>query len=153
VVEYCIDVGDRKRAQAALRERDERLQLLLGHATDYAVIISDAEDRVVEWLGGAEAITGWSAGEVMGKPLELIFTPEDRAAGMPGLETRQATETGRAENVRWHRRKDGSLFFAEGVTVALRGPAGELRGFGKVFRDATSRKLAEERLTRDALLL
>ena len=103
--------------------------------------------------GRGRAITGWRADEVMGEPVAVIFTPEDRAAGVPGRETRKAAETGRAENIRWHRRKDGSRFFAEGVTVALRGPAGGLRGFGKVFRDATARKLAEERLTRDAMLL
>jgi len=148
-----LDTTDRKRVEAALRERDERLQLLLGHATDYAVIISDPEDRVVEWLGGSEAITGWRADEIAGEPLEIIFTPEDRAAGVPGLETRKAADAGRAENTRWHQRKDGSRFYAEGVTVAVRGPVGELRGFGKVFRDATTRKLAEERLTRDAMLL
>ena len=137
-----IDTTDRKRAEEAARERDERLQLLLGHATDYAVIISDPGDRVLEWLGGAEAITGWRAAEVLGQPVALIFTPEDRAAGAPDQETGKAAETGRAENVRWHQRKDGTRFFAEGVTVSLRGPAGELRGFGKVFRDATARKLA-----------
>lgn len=148
-----IDTTERKRVEAALRERDERLQLLLGTATDYAVIISDPEDRVLEWLGGAEVITGWRADEVAGQPVAVIFTPEDREAGVPERETRKAAETGRTENTRWHQRKDGTQFFAEGVTVAVRGPAGELRGFGKVFRDATDRKLSEERLTRDAMLL
>jgi PAS domain S-box-containing protein len=148
-----LDTTERRRAEAALRERDDRLQLLLGHATDYAVIISDPQDRILEWLGGAEKITGWRADEVVGQPVALIFTPEDRAAGLPDLETRNAAETGRAENTRWHQRKDGSRFFGEGVTVAMRGPAGELHGFGKVFRDATARKLAEQRLTRDAMLL
>jgi PAS domain S-box-containing protein len=152
------DITERKEAEEAIRVRDERLQLLLGHATDYAVIISDPEDRVLEWLGGAEAITGWRLDEVLGKRLEIIFTPEDRAAGVAlaetskAAETRQA-ETRQAENVRWHQRKDGTRFFAEGVTVAIRGPDGQLRGFGKVFRDATARKLAEETLTRDAMLL
>ena len=144
---------ERARAEEVAREQDERLKLLLGHATDYAVIISDPKDRVLEWLGGAEAITGWRADEVMGQPVEIIFTPEDRAAGVPRDETEKAAATGRTENVRWHQRKDGSRFFGEGVTVSIRGPAGELRGFGKVFRDATSRKLTEERLTRDAMLL
>ncbi|WP_435017588.1 PAS domain S-box protein [Tundrisphaera sp. TA3] len=144
---------ERARAEASIRERDERIQLLLGHATDYAVVISDVRDRVLEWLGGAEAITGWRADEAIGEPVAILFTPEDRAAGVPEREAGEAAASGRAEDVRWHRRKDGSRFFAEGVTVAIRGPAGELRGYGKVFRDATARKRAEERLTRDAMLL
>lgn len=147
------DVTERRRSEEAVQERDQRLQLFLGNATDYAVIISDTEDRVTEWLGGSERITGWRADEVLGRPLDFIFTPEDRAAGVPGDETARAALTGRAENTRWYARKDGSRFFAEGVTIGLRGPAGELRGFGKVFRDATDQKLAQEALARDALLL
>ncbi|MDB5337147.1 MAG: luxQ 1 [Planctomycetaceae bacterium] len=147
------DVTERKHAAEAIRQRDERIQLFLDNATDYAVIICDSNDRVVEWLGGAERITGWPANEVQGKPVDLIFTSEDRAAGVPGVETARAAEVGRAENTRWHVRRDGSRFFAEGVAVALRGTSGELRGFGKVFRDATAQKLAQEALARDALLL
>ncbi|HEX4613741.1 MAG TPA: PAS domain S-box protein, partial [Urbifossiella sp.] len=146
VVERSWAHVERVRAEAAVRERDERLQLFLGNATDYAVIISDPQDRAVEWLGGAERITGWPADEALGQPVEVIFTPEDRAAGVPGRETARAAATGRAENVRWHQRKDGSRFFAEGVTVSLRGPGGELRGFGKVFRDATEQRRAEAAL-------
>ncbi|WP_439624898.1 PAS domain S-box protein [Gemmata sp.] len=138
------DVTARKRAEAALRERDERLQLFLENATDYAVIISDPDDRAVEWLGGAERITGWRADEALGRPVAVIFTPEDRAAGVPVAETDRAAATGRSENTRWHQRKDGTRFFAEGVTVGFRGPGGELRGFGKVFRDATEKKRAED---------
>ncbi len=141
---FTRDVTDRVRAEAGLREREERLQMFLGNATDYALIISDADDRALEWLGGSEAITGWRADEAAGRPLDFIFTPEDRAAGVPRAETRRAAETGRAENARWHERKDGTRFFAEGVTVGIRGPGGELRGFGKVFRDATARKRAED---------
>ncbi len=91
VVEYCIDVGDRKRAEAAVRERDERLQLLLGHATDYAVIISDPRGPGAGVVGGAEAITGWRAGRGDGATRGAhLRTPEDRADGVPGWETRKS---------------------------------------------------------------
>lgn len=144
IIVQGIDQTERKRAEQGVRERDERLQLFLGAAADYAVIISGPDDRVTEWLGGSERITGWRGDEAMGQPLSLIFTPEDRAAGVPEQETSKAAETGRADNTRWHQRKDGSQFFAEGVTVGIRDPGGELRGFGKVFRDRTDRKRAED---------
>jgi PAS domain S-box-containing protein len=148
-----IDLTGRKRAEAAVRQRDERLRLFLENATDYAVIITDAEGRILEWKGGAEQITGWREDEVLGATAEVIFTPEDRAAGAPEEEKRKALEDGRAEDKRWHLKKDGSRFFGDGVMTCLRGPAGELQGFGKVLRDVTGRKRAEEALAWDALLL
>ncbi|WP_406697952.1 PAS domain S-box protein [Singulisphaera sp. Ch08] len=144
---------ERKRAEAALRQRDERLQLFLGNATDYAILITDPEGQALEWQGGAEQITGWRAEEMFGKSTSVIFTPEDRAAGVPELEMAKAAQVGRAEDKRWHLKKDGSRFFADGVMVGLRGPAGELRGFGKVFRDATGQKRAEEDLKKQSLRL
>jgi PAS domain S-box-containing protein len=140
------DVTDRRRAEEALREKDERLQLLVGHATDYALVMTDSEGRVLEWAGGAERITGWREDEVRGRPAAVLFTPEDRAAGRPEEEMRTAAEAGRALDKRWHVRKDGTRFFGDGVMVPLRGPAGDLRGFGKVFQDVTDRKRAEEAL-------
>jgi PAS domain S-box-containing protein len=138
------DVTERLRAQAALREREERLRLLIDHASDYAMIMSDPDGRVIEWLGGAERITGWNEAEVLGRRADFFFTPEDRAAGVPEREMLGACQNGRAEDKRWHQRRDGSRFFGDGVMASLWDDDGELRGYGKVVRDVTERKLAEE---------
>ncbi|AMV23341.1 Autoinducer 2 sensor kinase/phosphatase LuxQ [Gemmata sp. SH-PL17] len=138
------DISDRKRSEARLREKDERFQLLVDRARDYAVVVTDRDGRLIEWAGGAEGITGFGPADVLGKPADVLFTPEDRAAGMPAREMEQAAREGRAEDKRWHVRKDGSQFFADGVMVPLRGDDGALHGFGKVFRDVTARKRAEE---------
>lgn len=143
VLIHGIDLTDRLRAEAEAREKDQRLQLLLGNATDYAVLITDPDGIVVDWAGGAEAITGFAPADVLGRPADVIFTHEDRAAGVPAREMATAAREGRAEDKRWHLRKDGSTFFAEGVMVPLR-EAGSLRGFGKLFRDATARRRSEE---------
>ena len=58
---------------------------------------------------------GWSEKERVGSTAELIFTPEDRLAQVPQREIREALETGRATDERWHVRKDGSRFWASGV--------------------------------------
>ncbi|QEG31319.1 Autoinducer 2 sensor kinase/phosphatase LuxQ [Gemmata obscuriglobus] len=138
------DISDRKRAEAMLREKDERLQLLVDRARDYAVLVTDRDGRVIEWAGGAEGITGFAPADVLGRPADVIFTPADRAAGVPAREMELAAREGRAEDKRWHVRKDGSEFFADGVMVPLRDEDGALHGFGKVFRDATPRKRTEE---------
>lgn len=133
-------------AEAAALANERRLRLFLEDAKDYALMLLDTESRIVDWLGAAETITGWSAAEVSGRSIEILFTDEDRAAGIPQKEKEQAARTGRAEDRRWHVRKDSSLFFAEGVTTSFRDEAGELQGFGKIFRDSTLHKQAEAAL-------
>ncbi len=141
-----LDVTAQRLVQEQIRQKDERLKLLVDRSRDYAVVILDREGRVVEWTGGAETITGFAAGEALGREAEFLFSPEDRAADRAAREREIAILEGRAEDKRWHVRKDGSRFFADGVTTPLRGDDGELRGFGKVFRDATDGKRAEEAL-------
>jgi PAS domain S-box-containing protein len=139
---------EEERHRAALRSRDERLRLILDNISDYAFIGTDVERRITEWEGGAAAITGWSFEQIRGKQVDLLFTPEDRAAGVPGQETGGALRDGRAEDKRWHLRRDGSRFFADGITVPLRDDSGHHLGYAKIMRDATAEKLAGEKLAR-----
>lgn len=139
-----IDVTERKRAEEEVRVKDERLKLLVENIKDYAVVIADREGTILEWGGGAERITGFSASDANGQKTHLLFTPEDRIAGRPESEIRKAAEEGRAEDRRWHLKKDGSRFFADGVMVALYDDREKLRGFGKVFKDATGEELAKK---------
>jgi PAS domain S-box-containing protein len=148
ILAHGIDLTDRYRAESAVRERDQRLQLMLGNAVDYGLVITDREGTILEWLGGAEHITGWSADEVIGKPSALLFTEEDRRQGRPQEELREAASSGRATDRRWHARRDGSQFFGDGVVIAMRGDTGELHGFGKLFRDDTQRKRSSDELAR-----
>jgi len=144
VVERCWAHIERVRDAVALREKDERLKLLVENIKDYAVIIVDLEGTVIEWQGGATRITGFAASEAVGLRVDIIFTAEDRAAGRSEEEMRRAASDGRAEDRRWHVKKDGSRFFADGVLIGLCDEPGKLRGFGKVFKDATGEALAEE---------
>ncbi len=145
------DVTERRATEARLRETDERLRLLVEGARDHAMILLDANGGIVHWNTGAERITGWTEAEVLGEHGALFFTPEDRAAGRPEQEMATARESGRAEDKRWHLKKDGSRFFADGVLTSLRGEdgaseGGPLRGYAKVMRDATKRKQEQDAL-------
>jgi len=139
---------ERERHAAALNEKDARIRLLLENLRDYAFIVTDVDGWITEWEGGAEAITGWSARQAIGKSLSMIFAPEDRIAGQPDIEMTEAREQGRCEDKRWHVRKDGSRFYADGVTVALNDSNGGLRGFTKIFRDLTDEKRVADNLRR-----
>jgi PAS domain S-box-containing protein len=136
-------------SRAALREREEWLHLILDSAADYAIFSTDLERRVVSWNAGAERLLGWAEEEIIGRTADAIFTPEDRAAGVPEREAMKALAEGRAENERWHLRRDGTRFWASGLAMPLRdpgdGPGAPPRGLLAVMRDQTERRLAEER--------
>ena len=120
---------------------DQRYRLLVDHAVEHALIITDDKGIIVEWSPGAERLLGWPAQETVGQPIAMIFTPEDRAANAPQEEMFNAMALGRSSDVRWHLRKDGTSVFCDGVVNKLLDPHGkQLLGFGKVVREAYSSK-------------
>jgi PAS domain S-box-containing protein len=125
----------------------EDLLVLLDSANDLALIFTDAEHNITRWSVGAELILGWSEHEIVGsRQIDLIYTPEDRAAGIPQQDQDIALQNGRVEDNRWYLKKDGTRFFAAGVLVALYNHDGTLRGFGKLLRDQTKQRQMEEHL-------
>ena len=129
-----------------LRATEERFRLTVASARDYAILISDPEDRITDWFPGAAAIFGWSAEEIIGKSASVLFTDEDQNKKEDAKEIETARAEGLAPNVRWHSCKDGSRVFIEGTVRALRDADGGLLGFLKIGQDVTDRRRAEERL-------
>lgn len=115
---------------------------------DYALIVMAADGTVRSWSDGAEVIFGYTASEIAGCPLAMLFTPEDQAQGAPAAELATAARRGRAEDERWHMRKGGSRIWVTGTVRALRGGNGEVTGFVKLAREVTTKKFAE--LSREA---
>jgi len=123
---------------------EEHLRLILGSATEYAIFTLDTEGRVTSWNPGARRLLGHEADAVLGRPGEIIFTLEDRAARVPAIEMCRAAEEGRAGDERWHLRRDGSRVWTSGTMMPLLGGDGGLRGFLKILRDQTARRHGEE---------
>jgi len=138
------DLTERRRHEEELRVSEERVRLLMDAVQDYAIFMLSPEGTVESWSAGAEAIKGYRAAEIVGHDFRVFYTPEDRAAGKPELALRTALEKGRFETEGWRVRKDGSAFWANVVLTAVRGPAGDLRGFAKVTRDMSERRRLEE---------
>jgi PAS domain S-box-containing protein len=127
-------------------ETGEAYRLAVESIDDYAIFTMDPEGRVASWNPGAERLLGYDPEEILGCGVAGFFTPEDREKGVPEAELRTAAHTGRASDDRWHMRKDGTYFFASGITTSLRDAGGTLRGFVKIMRDRTDRKHLEEEL-------
>jgi PAS domain S-box-containing protein len=143
-VDRASDDEERERLEEALQQSEQRFERLVEAAKDYAIFMIDAEGRVTTWNEGAERIFGYEEGEIIGEDGSVLYTPEDRRSGRPEREMETARTEGRAEDERWHLRKDGSRFWASGFVRPMRDGEGNLRGFSKVARDLTEFKRAEE---------
>ncbi|HZP32528.1 MAG TPA: PAS domain S-box protein [Candidatus Acidoferrales bacterium] len=140
------DFSERKRAEEALRLSEERFRSLVQGVTDYAIVMLDPEGRINSWNEGAELIHGYKAGEVIGKHFAIIYPEEDLRRGKPAWELEVASRTGRFEDHGWRVRKDGTRFWANVIVTALHDGDGRPCGFGKVTRDITRQREAEEAL-------
>ena len=135
---------NRQRKEEELRQSEERFRVLVESAKDYAIFMLDMEGRVASWNAGAERVLGYQAAEILGQPSSIFFIPEDVQKREPEKERHKALTDGRAEDDRWHVRKNGSQFWATGLVTPL--DAGQFCGFVKVMRDITERKQVEEQL-------
>lgn len=113
----------------------------------YAIFRIGTEGRIETWNSGVETVLGYTESEFLEQPFEILFTAEDREAGIPGQELAAAASTGRGLDERWHLRKDGSAFFAEGMITPIQND-GSILGFTKIMRDATERKSVQAALER-----
>lgn len=144
MVGIMLDITERKQVEKTLFETRERLQMMIQSMKDHAIFTTDIHGMINTWNSGAEQVFGYLQSEIIGQNLAIIFTPEDRAAGIPELERNKALAEGYAEDERWHLRRNGQRFFASGMTHPMWDQSGNLRGFIKVGRDMTERKQAEE---------
>ena len=151
VVLVFRDVTEKRRAQEAIQESEERLRLMVEEVKDYAIFMLDVDGRVVVWNAGAQRLKGYTAGEILGEHFEKFHPPEDIAAGKPQRELVVAAQQGSFAEEGWRVRKDGSQFWAAVTTTALRDEAGGLRGFAKITRDMTERRALEEKIESLAL--
>jgi PAS domain S-box-containing protein len=135
-----------RESQQALRDSEERNQLIVGHTRDYAIFMLDPQGRIATWNPGAERIKGYQAEEIIGQHFSCFYHKEAVASDWPAQELQIAEAEGRCEDVGWRIRKDGSRFWADVIITRLLDDAGHLKGFSKITRDLTQKKQAEELL-------
>jgi PAS domain S-box-containing protein len=136
------DITERRTTEQRLREVERRFRLFVDGVTDCAICMLDTNGIVTDWNAGAERIKGYTAAEIIGRPMTLFFVnPAVASTAMT-----MAAENGHYEVVDWQVRKDGSRFMAEIAIDAIRDNDGQLLGFAKITRDITARVEAERHL-------
>ncbi|MBB5711156.1 PAS domain S-box protein [Sphingomonas xinjiangensis] len=141
-------VANREARFEAASASEQRLRLVLDSARDYAIITTDEQRRITSWSAGAQATFEWSEQEALGRLIDDIFTPEDRAAGVPAEEIAKARAAGCAPDVRWHVRADGSCVFMNGSTHPIVMADDRLIGFLKIARNETGAREQTDELAR-----
>jgi PAS domain S-box-containing protein len=129
---------ERRQAQEALRQSEERYRLLVEHAVD-GIFLSDAAGRYVDVNSAGHQMLGYTRDEILSRTIADIIAPEEVSRLVPAVAQLAEGEVARSE---WRfRRKDGSEIIGEVVARQL--PDGRLLG---ILRDITERRQAEQAL-------
>lgn len=135
----------RPRLQFDKEESGRLFRLLVESVTDYAIFMLDIEGHIMTWNAGAQRFKGYLPNEIIGKHFSVFYTEPDLKIRKPWYELEVAAEVGRFEDEGWRVRKDGTRFWANVIIIAIRDEQGTLLGYGKITRDLTERREAEQR--------
>ncbi|HLM75639.1 MAG TPA: PAS domain S-box protein [Polyangiaceae bacterium] len=144
----------RQRAEQELVQAKEALERKTQELAHFAAVVESSDDAIVSktldglittWNKGAERIFGYTAEEVIGKPITILFPP-DRLSEEPSIlaRLRRGERIDHYETVR--QRKDGSLLFVSLTVSPVKDSSGKIIGVSKIARDITAQKRAEEAL-------
>lgn len=114
---------------------------IVNSARDTSVITTTPDGAITSWNTGAQLMFGWSEAEVLGHPLDLLFTEQDKKNLAREME--DAVSLGRGRHEGWRVRKDGTQLWAVGELTPIRNGR-EVIGFVKIVRDTTAQRQAEE---------
>ena len=142
-----IDITDRKRIEADLREREQRLRYLASivESSDDAIVSKNLDGIITSWNRGAERVFGYTAEEAVGQPITIVI-PENRQSEEREILTRirRGERLDHFETVR--QRKHGSLIVVSLTISPVKDAEGRIVGASKIARDITEQKRAQEQI-------
>ena len=115
---------------------------------DYALFLLDANGCIAAWYSGAARIYGHSEDEAVGQHVSFLYPAEDSLNLSVQEELKRGAAEGHFGNEAWHVKKDGSRFWANVITMALRDQNDALQGYARVVRDFSERHERDEKLRR-----
>ena len=130
------------------RGPSERYRTPPDEANDSAVFMLTPEGRLATWNRGVGRMLGYEKLEFLHAEAADLFTPDDRAQGLPERELSEAAEKGRVSAQRWVVRKDGTWLPVQVTVTSVRDREGKLLGFANRLRDLSEVKRIEEELLR-----
>jgi PAS domain S-box-containing protein len=137
------DITEQRHVTADLQASEERLRLLLDGAPDFALYALDAAGLLATISATTCRLTGYTEGELLGRPFADLFTDDARAEGVPEALLFEAEKRGRSDFEGQRLRKDGSTYWAASTIIAHFGDGSAHAGFVVVSQDITDRKRIE----------
>jgi PAS domain S-box-containing protein len=151
------DITEHRRAAEALQKKSEWLKVTLASIAD-AVLTTDGDGRVTSLNSMAEAITGWTEQEALGRPLDVVFRIINEQSRQPveDLATR-ALQEGQIVRLANHHTvliaKDGTERAIDDSAAPIRTENGQISGVVLIFRDVTeARRAIESQLRLSAIV-
>ncbi len=137
-VNMLVDLTER----TIVDETAQRFSAIV-ESSDDAIIAKDLKGTIISWNRGAERLFGYTAAEIIGKPVTILI-PLDRHNEEPDILARihRGERIDHYETIR--RRKDGTLVEISLSVSPIRSRDGRVIGASKIARDITERKRAEE---------
>jgi PAS domain S-box-containing protein len=142
-----VDISERKRVEADLRDSEQRLRYVAAivESSDDAIVSKNLDGIITSWNRGAERIFGYTAEEAVGQPI-MIVIPQDRQSEEREILTRirRGERIDHFETVR--QRRHGSLINVSLTVSPVKNAEGKIIGASKIARDITEQKRSQERI-------
>ena len=119
-----------------------------GWVQDYALYLLGGDGQIAAWYAGAERIYGYKSEEAIGQHVSFLYPAEDTLRNRLDGELSRTAAGGHLGNEGWQQKKDGSRFWANVITMALKDQSGDLQGYARVVRDFSERHERDEKLRR-----
>jgi PAS domain S-box-containing protein len=137
-----------RRSERELTDTQQRLASIVESSED-AIVSIDLHGTITSWNRGADALYGYAAGEIVGKPISVLIPP-DHQDDVPTIMARFRRGE-RIEHYETRRlRKDGTGVDVSLTVSPIRNDEGQILGASKIARDITQHRQAEETLRRQS---
>jgi PAS domain S-box-containing protein len=149
VLSAIIDISERQRTEAALRQFAEREQLFLAavETSDDAIITKTLDGIITAWNPAAERLFGYTAREAIGRSIDIIVPEELRGEIRMILDRiRTGEKVDHHETLRIA--KDGRRLHVSLSVSPLKSASGEIVGAAKIARDVTARRRNQQALAK-----
>lgn len=128
--------------EAKKAEETEAFLAALVQSSDDSIVGTTLDGTIVSWNSGSERLWGYTAEEAIGKPITILFSPEERPGAFKNTEkVKHSQRIERFEATRM--RKDGVMIDVSAILSPIKDGQGRLLGVSAVYSDITGRKRAE----------